>query len=159
QRAMKPPTEQDYPVIQPGQSWSPTWTPEFPGDIPDGWGAIAAYSLGQPGTYKLRMTVYDQYCPHCEGAADGAKLVESNELALQVREKAPAGNRNAAKGLKLTLSADKTETSLDPGSYYGAVPVPLKLTFTNTSDQPIRLNAYIFPARLRFQCVGPGPGP
>jgi hypothetical protein len=81
------PTEKDYPALQPGKSWSPSWTPEFPGDIPDGTGAVAAYYLRKPGIFKLRMTVYDQYAPHVKGAAEGTKLVESNELELKVRER------------------------------------------------------------------------
>lgn len=93
--AFNPPTEKDYPVLQPGKSWSPGWTPAFPGDIPDGVGTGAAYSLRQPGTYKLRMTVYDNYAPHVEGAAPGTKLVESNELELKVHEKAPSGKKAA----------------------------------------------------------------
>jgi len=82
-----PPTEKDYPVVQPGKSWSPSWTPSFPGDIPDGIGTIAAYYLRQPGIYKLRMTVYDNYAPHAEGSIEGTKWLESNELDLKVREK------------------------------------------------------------------------
>jgi RNA polymerase sigma factor (sigma-70 family) len=110
-----PPTEKDYPVLQPGKSWSPIWLPAFPGDIPDGIGTIAAYSLRQPGIYKLRMTVYDTYAPHVEGAAEGTKLFESNVLEVKVREeKAPPGKVEPAKGLKLTLSADETETVMKP---------------------------------------------
>jgi hypothetical protein len=85
--APKPPTEEDYPVLQPGESWSPSWTPAFPGDIPDGTGTTAAYYLRQPGIYKLRMTVYDKYAPHVEGTKAGTRLLESNELELKVREK------------------------------------------------------------------------
>ena len=83
--ALKAPTEEDYPVLQPGKSWSPSWTPSFPGDIPDGAGTIAAYYLRRPGTYKLRMTLYDKYAPHVEGAPEGTKWLESNELELKVR--------------------------------------------------------------------------
>jgi RNA polymerase sigma factor (sigma-70 family) len=85
--ALKSPTEEDHPVLQPGKSWSPTRTPSFPGDIPDGDGTIAAYYLRKPGTYKLRMTLYDKYAPHVEGAEEGTKWLESNELELKVREK------------------------------------------------------------------------
>jgi RNA polymerase sigma factor (sigma-70 family) len=85
--AFKPPTEKDYPVLEPGKSWSPSWTPSFPGDIPDGDGTIAAYYLRQPGIYKLRMTLYDKYAPHVEGSVEGTKWLESNELELKVREK------------------------------------------------------------------------
>jgi RNA polymerase sigma factor (sigma-70 family) len=154
--AFIPPTEKDYPVLQPGKSWSPGWTPAFPGDIPDGAGVIAAYSLRQPGTYKLRMTVYDRYAPHVAGAAAGTKWLESNELELKVREKAPAGKGDAAKGLKLTLSADKTETVMKPDGS-DAEPVKLKLTLTNVSDKAIKLNAYDLRWRLGFRCTGPSP--
>jgi hypothetical protein len=85
--ALKPPTEDDYPVLQPGKSWSPTWTPAFPGDIQDGAGTTVAYYLRQPGIYKLRMTVYDKYAPHVEGAKAETKWLESNELEFKVREK------------------------------------------------------------------------
>jgi RNA polymerase sigma factor (sigma-70 family) len=84
--AAKPATEKDYPVIPPGKSWSPSWMPAFPGDIPEGPGAVAGYWLRQPGTYKLRMTVYDRYAPHVEGATKGTKLYESDELEVKVRE-------------------------------------------------------------------------
>ena len=151
-----PPTEKDYPVLQPGESWSPSWTPKFPGDIPDGAGTRVAYSLRQPGTYKLRMTVYDRYAPHVEGAPDGTKLFESNELELKVREKAPSGKVEPAKGLKLTLSADKTETPMKPDGS-DADPVKLKLTVTNLSDKPTKLNTYGLKWRMGFRCVGPSP--
>jgi hypothetical protein len=39
----------------------------------------------QPEVYKLRMTVYDHYAPHVEGAARGTKLLASNVLELKVR--------------------------------------------------------------------------
>src|SRR5262249_44951112 len=97
-RIAKAPTEKDYPVLQPGKSWSPGWTPAFPGDIPDGTGALAAYYLRKPGIFKLRMTVYNQYAPHVQGAAEGTKLVESNELELEVREKAPSGKVEPKRG-------------------------------------------------------------
>jgi hypothetical protein len=156
---LKPPTENDYPVLQPGKSWSPSWVPAFPGDIPDGVGTIAAYSLRQPGTYKLRMTVYDKYAPHGEGAAEGTKWLESNELELKVRGKEDGKAQpedGAVKGLRLTLSADPTETVMKPDGS-DAVPVKLKLTFTNVSEKAITLNAYDLRWRMGFRCTGPGP--
>jgi hypothetical protein len=84
---LKLPTKEDYPVLQPGKSWSPNWTPSFPGDIPDGFATIAAYSLHQPGTYKLRMTLYENLRAGDEAQAEQAVWLESNELELKVREK------------------------------------------------------------------------
>jgi uncharacterized protein (TIGR03067 family) len=110
--------------------------------------------LRQPGTYKLRMTVYDKYAPHAEGSVAGTKWVESDELEIEVRDKAPAGKVEPAKGLKLTLSADKTETRMRPDGK-NAVPVKLKLTFTNDTDKPIKLDAYVLQWRMGFRCVGP----
>jgi hypothetical protein len=121
--AFKPPTEKDYPVIQPGKSWSPSWTPTFPGDIPDGWGAIAAYYLRQPGIYKLRMTVYDKYAPHVEGAPGGTKWLESNELELTVRAKedgkaqpgsAPPSSQGAAERGQPTKKGQELFPKLPP---------------------------------------------
>jgi hypothetical protein len=43
---------------------------------------------------------------------------------------------SAGKGLKLTLSADKTETRMQLDGK-NASPVNLKLTFTNDTDKPI----------------------
>jgi hypothetical protein len=46
-------------------------------------------------------------------------------------------------GLKLSLSADKTETIISKNGKIEK-PVALKLTFTNVSDKPIKFNAYDF---------------
>jgi hypothetical protein len=72
---------------QPGKSWSPNWTPSFPGDIPDGYGKVVGYILRQPGTYKLRMTVYENLRAGDEAQAEQAVWLESDELELKVREK------------------------------------------------------------------------
>jgi len=55
------------------------------------------------------------------------------------QETAAGGKSGVTKGLKLTLSADKTETSMKPDGS-NAVPVKLKLTFTNVSKKPIKAN-------------------
>lgn len=51
------------------------------------------------------------------------------------------------------MSADKTETQMKPDGN-DAVPVKLRLTFTNGSDKAIKLNAYDLRWRLRFRCTG-----
>jgi RNA polymerase sigma factor (sigma-70 family) len=84
---VKSPTKEDYPVLQPGKSWSPNWTPCFPGDIPDGYGKVVGYILRQPGTYTLRMTLYENLRAGDEAQAEQAVWLESNELELKVREK------------------------------------------------------------------------
>ncbi|MBI1914878.1 MAG: sigma-70 family RNA polymerase sigma factor [Planctomycetes bacterium] len=97
--------------------------------------------------------------------------VVANEVTFSVKEAGIIGNAppekdGTAKGLKLTLSADRTETTLRPDGS-DAAPVKLRLTFTNVSDRPVRLNVTdraIKPSthsvqyRVRFRCTGPGPG-
>ncbi len=87
------------------------------------------------------------------------KPVKTPEKQEFVGGEIPPPKTEAAKGLKLTLSADKTETWMDSKAPYGvgAVPVKLKLTFTNTGDKPIKLDAYALPYRIKFQCDGPSP--
>jgi RNA polymerase sigma factor (sigma-70 family) len=67
---LKAPAEKDFPVLQPGKSWSPDWAIDFPGDVPDGPDRNVGYTLRKPGTYRLSFT--------CGG-------VESNELELTVK--------------------------------------------------------------------------
>ena len=88
-RALKPPTEEDHPLLQPGKSWSPNWTPSFPGDIPDGGGKVVGYILCQPGTYKLRVILYEKPFAGDEKEAELTRWLESNEFELKVREKKP----------------------------------------------------------------------
>ncbi len=82
---------------------------------------------------------------------------EPPPAATEQKHEAPSKKTETAKGLKLTLSADKTETRMTPGEEYGALPVKLKLTFTNTSDKPIKLDPYALPFRIGFRCEGPRP--
>ena len=112
-----------------------------------------------PGTYKLRVTLYENLIGGDEPQAKRTIWLESNELELKVREKEdgkaqPEGG--AVEGLKLTLSADKTETVMKPDGG-DADPVKLKLTFTNVGDKPIKLNAYDLRWRMGFRCTGPSP--
>jgi beta-lactamase regulating signal transducer with metallopeptidase domain/Leucine-rich repeat (LRR) protein len=61
-------------------------------------------------------------------------------------------------GLRLTLTADKTETVMKADGS-NAERVKLRLTFTNVSDKPIKLHTYRFPfSHLTFDATGPEPG-
>jgi len=66
--------------------------------------------------------------------------VVGDASAFRVAPKLPEGGK-AVNGLKLTLTAEKPETTmLKDGK--DATPLKLKLTFTNVSDKPIKLDAY-----------------
>jgi hypothetical protein len=84
------------------------------------------------------------------------KAVKTPEKQQPVGREAPRKKTEAANGLKLRLRADKTETVMKPDGS-DAVPVKLKLSFTNVSDKPIKLNAYVLRWRMGFRCVGPSP--
>src|SRR5438445_2198107 len=113
------------------------------------------YTLRKPGTYKLRLTLYENLLGGDEPEEKRTRWLQSNELELKVLKK-PDEKKGSTKGLKLTLSADKTETHMKPDGS-DAVPVKLKLTFTNVSDKPIKLNAHVLEWRMGFRCTGPSP--
>ena len=151
------PTAKDSIVISSGKSWSLGWTPAFPGTIDEGYAKYVIFALRRAGTYKLRVTLYENLLAGDEEEAKLNRWLDSNELELKVREKdevKPQPEGKPAKGLKLTLSADKTETRMKPDGS-NAEPVKLKLTFANTSDKPIKLNAYALPYRVELRCIGP----
>jgi hypothetical protein len=81
---LPPPAAKDSPVLQPGQSWSPSWARFFPGDIEEGFGKAVSYTLRKPGRYKLRLTLYENLLHGNE--AERARWLESNELELKVTE-------------------------------------------------------------------------
>lgn len=83
--AFKPAVAKDYPVIQPGQSWSPDWIHWFPGAFYQHLARLVVYQTRKPGTYTLRFT-YDS------DVANGtwAGSVVSNEFVLTVRPSAKA---------------------------------------------------------------------
>jgi hypothetical protein len=66
--------------------------------------------------------------------------VESNEVVLAVKEAPKADAGKPVDGLQLTMSADRTETSMKADG--GFEPFKLTLTFTNVGDQPLKLNTY-----------------
>ena len=69
-----------------------------------------------------------------------AAAVPAPENPRQPAAREPEGGK-PVNGLKLTLSADKTETVMKADGS-NAEPVKLKMTFTNVSDKPIKLDAY-----------------
>jgi len=81
------PVAEESPVLQPGKSWSPEWTRSFPGGIADGFDKGFDYALRTPGTYKLRVTLYENLIAGDEPQAKRTVCLESNELELTVREK------------------------------------------------------------------------
>jgi hypothetical protein len=121
--------------IKPGGNWSRTISV-----LQEGGPII--YKLRKPGDYRIKASYTGR-------PVDGFPLwtgaLTSNEIVLKVKpaeDKKPQAGQ-AVDGLQLTLSADKTETNLmADGS--DAAPVKLKLTFTNVSDQPLKLNTYDF---------------
>jgi RNA polymerase sigma factor (sigma-70 family) len=135
--------------------------------FPSGYSPFAEYLL-KPGLYRLKITYdskrYDRYNdPNLVQkpipANCWAGTLTTNELVLKVK---PAGDADAGKpvnGLKLTLSADRTETVMKPIGT-NAEPVKLKLTFTNVSEKPIKLNTHALFAlsRLRLEVTGPDAG-
>src|SRR5262249_27177816 len=67
----------------------------------------------------------------------------------------PAGP--AVNGLKLSLTADKTGTVMKADGS-NAEPVKLRLTFTNVSNKPIKLDTYLWTMphqRFEYSVVGP----
>jgi len=143
------PVAADFFEIKPGQSWTPRGAISFPGTFSASKQLVsynfAAFTVLKPGAFRLKVT-YNS--PHCtDPLADGiwTGTLSSNEIVLKVKpadeKKADAGP--AVDGLTLSLSADKTETFMKADGS-DAEPVKLKLTFTNASDKPIKLNAYDF---------------
>lgn len=123
----------DYPMIAPGKDWAFDCT--FPGK----YGIDRWFLVKKPGTFRIQFTYTLKNAEENEFAANSwTGEAVSNEIEVKAKDP-PAGN--AVKGLKLGLSADRTETTMWPDGS-NAEPVNLKLTFTNVSDKPIKLNAY-----------------
>ena len=101
---------------------------------------LACVGMGLGGL-AYRMNADEKAKPNSSGSVGGD---------------APCEKNGTVDGLKLTLSADKNETWMQPDGK-NAVPVKLKLTFTNVSDKPIKLNAYDLRWRMGFRCSGPSP--
>jgi hypothetical protein len=128
-------TAENMTEIKPGGSWSQTVS-----FLEDGGPII--YQILKPGEYRIKAAYTGK---PLEGFALWTGALTSNEIVLRVKkaeEKKPLAGQ-AVNGLQLSLSADKTEVTMKAD---GSDPEParLKLTFTNVSDQPIKLNTYDF---------------
>ncbi len=83
-RDMPGPAEADYPILEPGKSWSAKSQQLFPGLF-----GARNFAIAQPGEYRLRVT-YENKPPAKEGEVDPfAKgswtgLVTSSELTINV---------------------------------------------------------------------------
>src|SRR5437660_1382543 len=84
---------------QAGRSSSPSWTRSFPGGIDEGFGKIMCYTLRKPGTYKLRLTLYENLLGGDEPEEKRTRWLQSNELELKVLKK-PDEKKESTKGLK-----------------------------------------------------------
>ncbi len=139
----KPPVKaSDFILLKKGESWS---VPEqsFPEEyMPVGIIFTGTkYTLDKPGEYRLQyIYAHPKEMDDPLAAGSWVGTVSSNELVLKVKKAKEAGGQ-AVNGLKLTLTADKTETNMKADGS-DAEPVKLKATFTNVSNKPINLYAY-----------------
>lgn len=151
-----PAKEADFPVIQPGQTWTAPEAVRFPDYSCRNNNRVVRYELLQPGAYLIMCTYANPVTVWPKGEAtplaDGCWAGElvSNELTIQVKQAGAAFN-----GLRLALSADNTETAMKADGS-NAEPVNLALTFSNVSDKPIKLDTYDFTAsHCRLEVSGP----
>ena len=130
----------DVAILDPNTGWSPQTPVTFPGKL----GGFS-YELLKPGPYRVTAV----YASSVRGRWTG--LVESNVVVFNVLGgPTPAGT--PVKGLKLELSADPNEISLDPDS----IGTKLTITFTNAGDAPLKLDAYDLVFRhMKLDVVGP----
>jgi len=144
------PVAADFIEIKPNESWAPKDAISFPpGRFSSGKRLVSYswvdYTILKPGAFRIKVAYNSPESddPLAKGCWVGT--LASNELTVTVKpaEEKKAGAGSAVNGLRLSLSADKTETVLKADGS-DAEPVKLKLTFTNVSDQPIQLNTYDF---------------
>ncbi len=127
-----PPTAKDFPVIQPGQSWSPNRTTSFPGGIPQKIDRAVHYFIRKPGTYKLRYT-YDNQKPSTSPLAKGSWTgrVKSNEFVLRVRPHKPRDKKNSPnKGLSFEVKPKQRE-------FAAGESLEFVFTYKNTSQETL----------------------
>ena len=154
-----PPKASDFIEIKPGQQWSyPGWWAFPTQHVPmsDGWFAL---TLLKPGDYRIKLTYRNSssgdrlagiigLSPSEKLLAAGSWIgtLASNELVVKVKP-APAPRNTATKpepvggpvvnGLKLILTADKTQLTMKPDGW-NAEPIKLKLAFTNAGQKEIQ---------------------
>jgi RNA polymerase sigma factor (sigma-70 family) len=146
--ALPPPSPKDFPSLQPGKSWSPTWTHSFPGDIPQQIAKVVGYKLRKPGTYKLRFT----YANLKQGDDTWTGSLESNELELKVlkKEKAkanPAGGKPVKGIVALARLVEKPAK--------GSTSFEVRLSLKNVSTKPITVCAWVGYQPLKVRWLGP----
>ena len=171
--------EGDFPTLAPGETWTSKETYSFPSSRYE-W----VVQLMKTGEYRLRL-VYARApvaagknsarFPLIEGAWSGT--VMSNELVFKASQGTPIEGPTrvdlapapgaTVKGLKLTLSADRTflamtarelERATKDTPRYNIGPAKLKLTFTNAGGAPIKLATYDWSWGLtKLDVRGPDP--
>ncbi len=165
------PKEKDFPILTPSRSWAPKWEPSFPAKM-----GPLAFKIAKPGEYKI-AAVYTAGIEHLHLSefAEGAwvNTVKSNTVTIKCvlpGAAAAAGPGALAEpeeqnGLKLTLAASKPVLTLKARELlratentprYDVEGFKLKLTFTNTSDKPIKLDVFALEAE-RIDLVIKGP--
>ena len=150
---LKSPAAKDYPLLEPGKSWSPEWTHSFPGDIQQETAKNVGYRLRKPGTYKVRFT-YENLKkadgPLAQATWTGS--LESNELELKVRKKEEAKTKpEGGKAVKVLVGMAEVVEKPAKGSTAFEVQFSLK----NVSDKPITVCGYVGNRPLKVQWIGP----
>jgi len=147
-------TERDYRIIPPKEQWTSGYNHSFPpGEFGgDGPFVTTRFTLSKPGNYRIKLTYTNgQEAKNKFAQGSWTGNVTSNELVLKVL---PAGGQKEVNGLKLTLSADKTETVMKADGS-DADPVELNLTFTNVSDKPIKFVHHFWVMRFNVTPADP----
>jgi RNA polymerase sigma factor (sigma-70 family) len=157
---LAPPVEKDAPLLQPGKSWSPSWTRSFPGDIEEGVGIVFSYTLRKPGTYKLGLTLYEAVMVGNEAQAKRTPWLESNELELKVRAKRDEeqGKNEADAGVG-TLKVRGVLDEINAKNQTMTVTVPLKTlkgrSIRRGNDEEIIIVGRTSPTRLAYLPYAP----
>lgn len=173
------PKPEDFPVLEPGKSWTDKYQPSFPGLF-----GQVSYILLKPGEYRV-TAVYTCTELHQKQSALAAGcwtgIVTSNEIVLKIisekdaAETPPAGGKKTdaangepgepVNGLRLTLAADRAELTMTPRQLrpatndtprWDAAPTKLSFTFANVGKKMLTLDAYdLVWSRLKLDVTGP----
>ena len=123
--------------------------------------ALAEAVLHTMGVSKMKITIAALLAIGILGSGLGVAAFRSfgkdgdkAPIATETAKEEPKGGP-PVKGLSLMLSADKTETTMKPDGS-NAVPVELKLTFTNVGEQPIKVDRFDLALNhLSLTVIGP----
>lgn len=96
------------------------------------------------------------------GVSANAAVGTGNDAGSAAPKKSAPSKRaiggKPVNGLRLTLTADNTETTMLPDGS-NARPIKLKLTFTNVGKKPIKLHTFLMAYfNLTLDAAGPNPG-